>query len=147
VRALDNKIVAQAALDVFVDEPPPAGHPLVGRPDVIVTPHLGASTEEAQEGVAVEIAEAVVGALNGELSSTAVNAPMVPKEVLAELAPFVSLAQRLGTIAIQLVKDTGIQDLKITYRTARPDDLDTRLLRAMVIKVWLVIFVPSSGGG
>lgn len=62
-KALDDKVVAGAALDVFAVEPPPADHPLVGRPDVIVTPHLGASTVEAQEGVAVEIAEAVIDAL------------------------------------------------------------------------------------
>lgn len=55
---------AQAALDVFQKEPPPADNPLVGRPDVVCTPHLGASTREAQEGVALEIAEAVVAALN-----------------------------------------------------------------------------------
>ena len=54
---------AQAALDVFQKEPPPADNPLVGRPDVVCTPHLGASTREAQEGVALEIAEAVVAAL------------------------------------------------------------------------------------
>ena len=62
VRALDAGIVAQAALDVFSKEPP-AGNPLVSRPDVVCTPHLGASTVEAQEDVAVEIAEAVVDAL------------------------------------------------------------------------------------
>ena len=54
---------AQAALDVFPQEPPPKDHPLVNRPEVVCTPHLGASTTEAQEGVAVEIAEAVIGAL------------------------------------------------------------------------------------
>lgn len=62
-RALDSGQVAQAALDVFAKEPPPPGHPLVGRPDVVCTPHLGASTTEAQEGVSLEIADAVVGAL------------------------------------------------------------------------------------
>lgn len=61
-RALDAGIVAQAALDVFSKEPP-TDNPLVGRPDVVCTPHLGASTVEAQEDVAVEIAEAVVEAL------------------------------------------------------------------------------------
>lgn len=58
---------AQAALDVFSKEPPPADNPLVGRPDVVCTPHLGASTREAQEGVALEIAEAVVAALKVRL--------------------------------------------------------------------------------
>ena len=62
-RALDAGIVAQAALDVFSKEPPPPENPLIQRADVVCTPHLGASTTEAQEGVSLEIAEAVVGAL------------------------------------------------------------------------------------
>ncbi|RAL43813.1 unnamed protein product [Cuscuta campestris] len=137
VRALDSGIVAQAALDVFTEEPPPKDSKLVLHENVTVTPHLGASTKEAQEGVAVEIAEAVVGALRGELSATAVNAPMVPPEVLSELAPYVVLAEKLGRLAVQLVAGGGggIQTIKIVYKTARnPDSLDTRLLRAMVTK-------------
>ena len=62
-RALEAGSVAQAALDVFSKEPPPPENPLIQRSDVICTPHLGASTTEAQEGVSLEIAEAVVGAL------------------------------------------------------------------------------------
>ncbi|CAI9114558.1 OLC1v1015306C1 [Oldenlandia corymbosa var. corymbosa] len=136
VRALDNGTVAQAALDVFAEEPPPKDSKLVQHENVIVTPHLGASTKEAQEGVAVEIAEAVVGALNGELAATAVNAPMVPAEVLSELAPYVVLAEKLGRLAVQLVAGgSGIQSVKVVYRSARdPDNLDTRLLRAMITK-------------
>ena len=75
----------QAALDVFTEEPPPKDSKLVQHENVIVTPHLGASTKEAQEGVAIEIAEAVVGALQGELSATAVNAPMVAPEVNCDI--------------------------------------------------------------
>ncbi|KAM7480684.1 hypothetical protein LguiA_028897 [Lonicera macranthoides] len=136
VRALDSGIVGQAALDVFTKEPPPSDSKLVQHENVTVTPHLGASTKEAQEGVAVEIAEAVVGALRGELAATAVNAPMVPAEVLSELAPYVVLAEKLGRLAVQLVTGgSGIKSVKVVYRTARdPDDLDTRLLRAMVTK-------------
>jgi len=136
VRALDAGIVAQAALDVFTVEPPKEGNALVMHENVVVTPHLGASTVEAQEGVAVEIAEAVVGALAGELSATAVNAPMVPAEVITELAPYVSLAERLGRLAVQLVSGAaGVKQGKVVYRSARAaDDLDTRLLRAMIIK-------------
>ncbi|CAA6670298.1 unnamed protein product [Spirodela intermedia] len=134
--------VARAALDVFTEEPPHKDSPLVQHPNVTVTPHLGASTVEAQEGVAIEIAEAVVGALNGELAATAVNAPMVPAEVLSELAPYVVLAEKLGRLAVQLVAGrsmvagrSGIKGVKISYASARnPDDLDTRILRAMVTK-------------
>ncbi|TVU05677.1 hypothetical protein EJB05_48850 [Eragrostis curvula] len=136
VRALDSGKVAQAALDVFTVEPPAKDSKLVLHENVTVTPHLGASTVEAQEGVAIEIAEAVVGALKGELAATAVNAPMVPAEVMSELAPYVSLAEKLGRLAVQLVAgETGIKGVKVVYTTTRgPDDLDTRLLRAMVTK-------------
>ncbi|CAD6245294.1 unnamed protein product [Miscanthus lutarioriparius] len=136
VRALDSGKVAQAALDVFTVEPPPKDSKLVLHENVTVTPHLGASTVEAQEGVAIEIAEAVVGALRGELAATAVNAPMVPAEIMSELAPYVSLAEKLGRLAVQLVAgESGIKGVKVVYTTARgPDDLDTRLLRAMVTK-------------
>ncbi|KAL4615357.1 D-3-phosphoglycerate dehydrogenase 1, chloroplastic-like [Castanea sativa] len=136
VRALDAGIVAQAALDVFTKEPPPADNKLVLHENVTATPHLGASTMEAQEGVAIEIAEAVVGALRGELAATAVNAPMVPAEVLSELKPYVILAEKLGRLAVQLVAGgSGVKTVKVTYASARaPDDLDTRLLRAMITK-------------
>ncbi|XP_047046556.1 D-3-phosphoglycerate dehydrogenase 3, chloroplastic-like [Lolium rigidum] len=136
VRALDSGKVAQAALDVFTVEPPPKDSKLILHENVTVTPHLGASTVEAQEGVAIEIAEAVAGALRGELSATAVNAPMVPAEVLSELAPYVSLAEKLGRLAVQLVAgESGIKGVKVVYTSARgPDDFDTRLLRAMVTK-------------
>ncbi|CAI0445792.1 unnamed protein product [Linum tenue] len=137
VRALDSGIVAQAALDVFRKEPPSPESKLVQHENVIVTPHLGASTVEAQvEGVAIEIAEAVVGALKGELAATAVNAPMVPAEVLSELKPYVILAEKLGRLAVQLVTGgSGVKSVKVTYASARaPDDLDTRVLRAMITK-------------
>ncbi len=135
VRALDSKHIAAAALDVFEIEPPLPTNPLVKRADVICTPHLGASTVEAQEGVAVEIAEAVVGALNGELAATAVNAPMVSPELLTAMAPFIGLAEKLGRIVLQLVDaSTGVSDVTITFKGSNKEDLDTRLLRAMVIK-------------
>ncbi|KAF6266588.1 D-isomer specific 2-hydroxyacid dehydrogenase [Scenedesmus sp. NREL 46B-D3] len=134
-RALDAGIVAAAALDVFEEEPPKfEGHPLIGRPNVICTPHLGASTTEAQEGVSTEVAEAVIDALQGKLSTTAVNAPLVSAEVLKELAPFVTLAEGLGKAAVTLVADQGFSDINICYSSPRGDDLDSRLLRAMVIK-------------
>ncbi|KAB1213222.1 D-3-phosphoglycerate dehydrogenase, chloroplastic [Morella rubra] len=135
LRALESGIVAQAALDVFTEEPPKESK-LVQHENVTVTPHLGASTKEAQACVAIEIAEAVVGALKGELSATAVNAPMVPPEVLSELSPYFLVAEKLGRLAVQLVAGgSGIRDVRVIYRSARnPDVLDTRLLRAMITK-------------
>ncbi|KAL4348128.1 hypothetical protein GQ457_17G003290 [Hibiscus cannabinus] len=133
-RALNGGIVAQAALDVFTEEPPTKDNKLVQHEKVTVTPHLGASTMEAQEGVAIEIAEAVVGALKGELAATAVNAPMVPAEVLNELKPYVELAEKLGRLAVQLVAGgRGVKTVKVSYSSSRAD-LDTRLLRAMITK-------------
>ncbi|CAL5054120.1 unnamed protein product [Urochloa decumbens] len=136
LRALDNGTVAQAALDVFTEEPPPRDSKLVQHENVTVTPHLGASTTEAQEGVAIEIAEAVIGALKGDLAATAVNAPMVPAEVLSELSPYVVLAEKLGRLVVQLVAGgSGVKVVKVVYSSTRdPDDLDTRILRAMVTK-------------
>ncbi|KAL5698121.1 hypothetical protein ACHQM5_029200 [Ranunculus cassubicifolius] len=139
VRALDAGRVAQAALDVFTKEPPSPDSRLIQHENVTVTPHLGASTMEAQEGVAIEIAEAVVGALKGELSATAVNAPMVPPDVLSELAPYVILAEKLGRLAVQLVGGgSGVKTVKVTYASSRaPDDLDTKLLRAMITSAFV----------
>ncbi|XP_073289939.1 D-3-phosphoglycerate dehydrogenase 1, chloroplastic-like [Primulina huaijiensis] len=136
VKALDAGIVAQAALDVFMEEPPAKDSKLVQHEKVTATPHLGASTMEAQEGVAIEVAEAVVGALKGELSATAVNAPMVPAQVLTELKPYVILSEKLSRLAVQLVSGgSGVKSVKVTYTSARaPDDLDTRVLRAMITK-------------
>jgi len=95
---------------------------------------LGASTREAQEEVAYEIAEAVMGAMRGELTSSVVNAPMVAPEVLKELQPYVNLSTALGRAAVQLVADHGFSELEISYTSGRGSDLDTRLLRAMVVK-------------
>ena len=132
--ALDAGKIAGAALDVFAVEPPPADHPLSGRDDVLVAPHLGASTVEAQEGVAIEIAEAVLTALRGELASSAINAPMVDPEVMKDLAPYVDLAQSLAAVACQLVSGAGIQEVEVEYTAASVDELDTRLLRANIVK-------------
>jgi D-3-phosphoglycerate dehydrogenase len=100
--ALDSGHLGGAALDVFVEEPTPAGSPLVGHPKVICTPHLGASTDEAQEKVAIEVAEQFVAfAERGEIRN-AVNAATLSPEVRDQLAPWLDLCRKLGALVGQL---------------------------------------------
>ena len=82
--------------------------------------------------------------MQGELAATAVNAPMVPAEVLAELQPFVSLSQGLGRAAVQLVRDTGFTDIKITYHSPRyPFSCMPLLQLSIVVLQWLVASDPD----
>jgi D-3-phosphoglycerate dehydrogenase len=114
LKALDAGLVAGAALDVFSTEPPPADHPLLHRDDVIVTPHLGASTTEAQEGVAVTVAEQMRDYLSsGELRG-AVNAPSLGASELEALQPYINLANSLGRFLAQTVEG-GVREVKIEY--------------------------------
>jgi D-3-phosphoglycerate dehydrogenase len=113
LRALENGKVAGAALDVFVQEPVAPNDPLVMHPKVICTPHLGASTEEAQEKVAIDIAYQVIAFLRkGELTNT-VNVPPLSAEALAQLMPFLLLSERLGSLLSQLVGDDSIKDVEV----------------------------------
>lgn len=130
--ALDSGHVAGAAVDVFEQEPPPADHPLLNRPDVIVTPHLGASTTEAQLDVAREISDAVLGALRGDAVPSMVNAPMIAPELLAELRPYMELAEKLAQLAVQYAP-TGLGQIRVTYE-GKPAEGDTRPLKAAIIK-------------
>jgi D-3-phosphoglycerate dehydrogenase len=109
-RGLASKKLGGVALDVFVTEPPPADHPLLHRDDVIVTPHLGASTVEAQERVALEIVEQVVDYLKNGTVANAVNAPNVAREAVPKLAPYLALAHKLGAFIahVERVKPRAI---------------------------------------
>jgi D-3-phosphoglycerate dehydrogenase len=99
--ALSSGRLAGAAFDVFTVEPPPKDHPLLARDDVIVTPHLGASSEEAQLRVALDVAEQIVQFLRTGVAENAVNAPALPAEAMAEMAPFLLLAEKLGSFLAQ----------------------------------------------
>jgi len=101
--ALQSGRLAGAAFDVFAEEPPPADHPLLLRDDVIVTPHLGASSTEAQLRVAVDIAEQISDFLLEGVAHNAVNAPALPPDAQHELAPFLLLAEKLGSFLAQRI--------------------------------------------
>jgi len=114
VTAIKEGRVAGAALDVFEKEPVAADSELLKLSNVIVTPHLGASTEEAQVNVAIEVAEIVRDALLGKGIHNAANYPCLEAEVCAVLAPYMVLAEKLGTFSSQLVEGR-FQELDISY--------------------------------
>jgi D-3-phosphoglycerate dehydrogenase / 2-oxoglutarate reductase len=111
--ALKSGQVAGAAIDVFAQEPATAS-PLFGLPNVVCTPHLGASTLEAQENVALQIAEQMSDYLLRGAISNAINFPSISAEEAPKLKPFVALAERLGSFAGQLT-ETGIKQVQIAY--------------------------------
>ncbi|MFQ5681062.1 MAG: phosphoglycerate dehydrogenase [Candidatus Omnitrophota bacterium] len=113
-RALQSGKVKAAALDVFEKEPPPKGSPLLRQDNLIVTPHLGASTQEAQINVAVEIAEAVRDALLGRGIRNAANYPCLEPEICKVLQPYINLAESLGLFCGQLVSGR-ICDVRLEY--------------------------------
>ncbi len=96
LRGLESGHIGAVALDVFIKEPPAADHPLVKHDRVIATPHLGASTTEAQDRVALEIADQVVAYITTGAIQNAVNVPSVTSELAQKLAPYTDLADRLG---------------------------------------------------
>ena len=113
-KTLETKRIAGCALDVFDEEPVPAGSPLLKLDNCIMTPHLGASTSEAQVNVAIEIAETIRNALLGKGIMNAANFPAVDAEAYKTLEPYINLAYRMGKFAGQLIAGR-ISAIKITY--------------------------------
>ena len=111
--ALDTGHVGGAAFDVFTVEPA-TENPLFGHPNVVCTPHLGASTTEAQENVALQVAEQMSDYLLNGAISNAVNFPSITAEEAPRLRPYVELAEKLGSFAGQLT-ETGIGKVTVTY--------------------------------
>jgi D-3-phosphoglycerate dehydrogenase / 2-oxoglutarate reductase len=128
--ALDSGKVAGAALDVFPAEPL-TEHPLFGRDDVVVTPHLGAATAEAQDRAGTVTAEQVAAALNGGLVKNAVNIAAVRPEEMEALAPFVPLCRMLGRLA-QGLGTGSVERVRAEFR-GRIAEHDTRLLGIAVL--------------
>lgn len=110
--ALVSGKVAGAAIDVFEAEPTTES-PLFGLENVVVTPHLGASTEEAQINVALDVAYDIVGVLQGEMAKNAVNMPSIPPEILKAVKPYLDLAEKLGKFVAQIAAD--FDTIEVTY--------------------------------
>jgi D-3-phosphoglycerate dehydrogenase len=130
--ALDTGKVAGAAIDVFESEPPPADSTLLKHPNVVLTPHLGASAAEAQERLSVDVAEQLITALRGEPVAYAVNAPFIAAEAFQIIAPFLQVATQAGSLATQL--STGqLESVAIEY-SGEIADTDTSPLKSAVIR-------------
>ena len=112
-RAITAGEIAGAALDVFTKEPIDSDHPLLSLDNVLCTPHLGASTSEAQERVAVEIAEQAIGYLQLGIVKNAVNVPALPQEIAERLKPYLDVAKLLGSLVGQL-DPVDVRELRVT---------------------------------
>ncbi len=132
VAALDAGLIAGAALDVFPQEPPDMASAFLHHDKIIVTPHLGASTAEAQERVAVDVAVQILAILRGEPAMYAVNAPMIAIETMSVIAPYIPVAEQAASLATQLAAGQ-MGDIEIEY-LGEIGGGDTTPLKAAVIK-------------
>lgn len=132
VEAINEGIVAGAAFDVFEKEPLAPDHPFIGNPNIIVTPHLGASTIEAQENVAVDVSEQVLLILRDQPFKNAVNMPPVAPNVLNKIQPYFQLGERLGHFAAQMAKGP-LLEITINY-SGELAEVDTAQLTRYVVK-------------
>jgi D-3-phosphoglycerate dehydrogenase len=132
VEAIEAGQVAGAALDVFADEPLPADSPLRRSNRIILTPHLGGSTIEAQEQVAEDVAVQVVDVLNDRPARYAVNAPIIPPRDLELLVPYIDLAERMGRFMKQLGAH-GVCDVEMTVHGTLAD-FDMAYVKAGFVK-------------
>ena len=135
VDALNSGKVAAAGLDVYETEPPAGDHPLRSHPNVNLTPHLGASTQEAQESVGIEIAETVADAVRGGEIRNAINMPSLDASTIEKVGPYLDLCSKIGTFVQQLALDK-IESLTITYY-GKVVDLDSNSLTRGVLKGFL----------
>ena len=132
LEALDSGAVGGAALDVFVEEPPAADHPLVLHENVICTPHLGASTDQAQLNVAIAVAEQVRDFLVSGVVRNAVNMPSISMELAAQIRPYLTLGEKLGRFQGQLCKGS-IEQIEIEY-SGEAADLEVAAVTVAVLK-------------
>jgi D-3-phosphoglycerate dehydrogenase len=140
--ALRQGKVAGAALDVYVEEPPPKNHPLFKMDQVITTPHLGASTDEAQINVAIAVAEQMVDFLTRGIIRYAVNVPSVSPELLNTLRPYLTLGEKLGSLQVQMLAALP-KEVQIDY-SGEVTQYDVAPLTLAVLKGILTPVMESS---
>jgi D-3-phosphoglycerate dehydrogenase len=139
--ALKSGRIAGAAVDVFVQEPP-FESPMLECDNLIATPHLGASTEEAQVNVAISVAEEVVAVLGGGIAKNAINIPSVKPEVMAVLAPYIQLAETMSKACAQLL-GKNYEKIEISYQ-GEIAGKDTRPVTVAAVKGMLQVALGSA---
>jgi len=137
LKALQDGHVAAAALDVFETEPLPAESPLRGAPNLVLTPHLGASTAEAQESVGIEIAHSIRAALLEGTIRNAVNMPSLDAKTLAIIGPHLRFGEKLGRFLSQLASKR-VETLNINY-SGKVNEVDTTAITRSILKGFLQI--------
>lgn len=135
VEALKSGKVASAGLDVYESEPFSLDNPLRQFPNVVFTPHLGASTKEAQESCGIEVAELISSAVKNGVIRNAINAPSVDSATLAAVRPYAGLCEKLGTL-IQQISSSKVSKLKVTF-FGKLSRIDNKLLLLSVQKGYL----------
>lgn len=135
LRGLESGKVAAAGLDVYTSEPPAEDHPFRSQKTLNLTPHLGASTEEAQESVGLEIAESVTSVLRGGGIRNAINMPSLDEQTLKTVGPYLELCSALGSLVQQLANEK-VEKVKITY-SGKVVDLDANSLTRGILKGFL----------
>jgi D-3-phosphoglycerate dehydrogenase len=132
LEALESGHVGCAALDVFDEEPPPKDNPLVLSEKTICTPHLGASTKEAQDKVAIDIANQIVDYFKNGVIKNSVNAPSVSFEVAKQITPYLKLSEKLGTV-VSRITDFPIKEVTIQYM-GEIATAETKILTQGIVK-------------
>ncbi|MCD4840518.1 MAG: phosphoglycerate dehydrogenase [Methanosarcinales archaeon] len=133
--------VAAAAIDVFTSEPP-TGSPLLEQDNIILTPHLGASTKEAQVNVAVDVAEQIINFNQGLPVKNAINMPYVKQEIMKVLQPYLPLAEKIGKLAAQLMEEK-YERIEVSY-SGEIADWDTGPVTVAALKGLLEFAMGSS---
>jgi D-3-phosphoglycerate dehydrogenase len=152
VDALNAGTIAGAGIDVFTSEPPlpnSSASRLIAHPNVVATPHLGASTREAQENVSIDVCEQVGAILRGELPRSAVNAPIILPEEYRTLAPFVALVEKMGSLYTQHYSSVKIESFRTTFDLTYEGKLagiqNTKPLFAALVKGLLTPITSDDG--
>ncbi len=138
-KAIKDKIVAGAALDVFEKEPVQPDNPLLELDEVICTPHLGASTDEAQLNVAIDVAEQIVEFFKKGQIRNAVNVPSISAELLSKIQPYLTLGEKMGSLHAQLIEG-GVKGITIKY-SGDITNLGVKPITISIIKGFLKSFV------